>query len=186
MHHSTPDGQAAIVSIIDPPPLDTRRTRNTSFFVLSAATPNMNPRCTSNPERTMKHRDLLGSAARDAEGDAKAYENHEHGPYAESVAVCRDRAKAFLALADEIDALKADKTRLDWLLSRCSVGTHVLGHKHQSHYAFKPFFTLRVQGGGREGIDDAMQNASAIAAIERQFEDAEYNRTHINAAGDIS
>lgn len=82
---------------------------------------------------------------------------------------------------EDLEQLEADKARLDWLLSRCSVGTHVLGHKGQSHFAFQPFFTLRVQGGGREGIDDAMQNAAAIAAIERQFEDAERRQDEYHA-----
>jgi chromosome segregation ATPase len=80
----------------------------------------------------------------------------------------REPAAALATIAE----LERDKARLDWLFSRCSVGTHVLGRIGQSHYAFDPFFTLRVQGGGREGIDDAMQNAEAIAAIERKFEDA--------------
>jgi hypothetical protein len=79
----------------------------------------------------------------------------------------------------KIAELEQDKARLDWLLSRCTVGTHVLGRIGQTHYSFRPFFTLRVQGGGREGIDDAMQNADALAAIERKFGDASRSSTPV-------
>lgn len=64
----------------------------------------------------MNHRDLLGSAARDAESDAKAYEIHEHGPYPESVKSCRDRAAEFLSLADKIDAKDARIEKLEGAL----------------------------------------------------------------------
>ena len=64
----------------------------------------------------MNHRDLLGSAARDAKIDAQTYESAANGPYVESARICQERAEAFLALADEIDALTKDRERLEFLI----------------------------------------------------------------------